>query len=269
MKDRLPYYWPLSTAYHRAREPLYRTIIADCGLPPDALVLDAGCGDGFFGRLIADVAGPAARVVAADSNLAPLRLCTPPTGEVHRCLTDVERAGLRPRTFDVVWLCRSMHSALDPQRRVDALARLLRPGGRLIVIENELAEWPIGTCSGPFERRLRRALDRFVRRRCDDGSSRDRYHAAHHLLNWLAGAGLDRTALRTYPVDDDAPLGGAVEAYWRAWMSWCGDVTGPFLSEADRIALARAADPEDPGYVLRRPGVRCSDPTTVAWGVAP
>ena len=31
----------------------------------------------------------------------------------------------------------------------------------------------------------------------------------------------------------------------------------------------RTADPQSPEYILRRPGVTCSDPTTVAWGVAP
>jgi SAM-dependent methyltransferase len=259
----------MSTAYHRARKNLYRRIITDCRLPPDALIVDAGCGDGFFSGLIAEVVGPAVRMVAADSNLAPLRSCTLPRNVVELCLTDVERAGLRPATFDVVWMCRTMHSVLDPQRRVDALVGLLRSGGRLIVIENELADWPIGAWPADFERRLRGALDRFVQQRGGGGSSSDRYHAPRHLQDWLARAGLQRIIIRTYPVEDVMPFGDAVETYWRAWMSWCRDVTRPFLSSADRIALSRAADPESPAYVVRRPGVTWSDPTTVAWGVAP
>ncbi len=269
MKNQLPYYWSMSTAYHQARKNLYRRIIADCRLPPDALIVDAGCGDGFFSGLIAEVVGPAARMVAADSNLAPLRWCTLPRNVVQLCLTDIERAGLRHGTFDVVWMCRSMHSALDPQRRVDALAGLLRSGGRLIVIENDLADWAIGAWPADFERRLRDALDRFVQQQCCDGSSSDRYHAPRHLQRWLAGAGLQRITMRTYPFDDVVPFSDAVETSWRAWMTWCGDVTRPFLSSTDRITLSRAADPESPEYVFRRPGVTCSDPTTVAWGVAP
>ena len=269
MKDQLPYYWSMSTTYHQARKNLYRRIITDCRLSPDALIVDAGCGDGFFSGLIAEVVGPAARMVAADSNLAPLRSCTLPRNVVQLCLTDIERAGLRHGTFDVVWMCRSMHSALDPQRRVDALAGLLRSGGRLIVVENDLADWPIGAWPADFERRLRDALDRFVQQRCSDGSSSDRYHAPRHLQSWLARAGLQRITMRTYPVDDVVPFGDAVETSWRAWMTWCGDVTRPFLSSADRITFSRSTDPESPEYVLRRPGVTCSDPTTVAWGVAP
>ena len=80
---------------------------------------------------------------------------------------------------------------------------------------------------------------------------------------------MQRITTRTYPVDDVVPFSDAVETSWRAWMTWCGDVTRPFLSHADRIALSRAADPVSPEYVLRRPGVTCTDPTTVAWGVAP
>jgi SAM-dependent methyltransferase len=269
MRDQLPAYWSMSMAYHQARKELFQTIIADCHLPTDALIVDAGCGDGFFSGLIAEVVGPAVRIVAVDLNLAPLRFCTLPRSVVGVCLTDVERAGLRPGIFDVVWMCRGMHSVLDPQRRVDSAVGLLRPGGRLIVVENELASWPIGPWPADFEDRLRDALERFVQQRGSGGSSRVRYHAPRHLQEWLARAGLQQITVRTYPVDDVVPLGDAVETYWRAWMTWCRDVTGPFLSSADRRALSGAADPQRPEYVVRRPGVTWSDPTTVASGVAP
>jgi SAM-dependent methyltransferase len=269
MKDQLPYYWPMLKAYHRAREGLYRRIITDRRLPPAVLILDAACGDAYYSGLLAAVVGPEARIVAADSNLGPLRACPLPGNGVQLCLTDVERAGFRPRSFDVVWLCRSMHSALDPQRRVDALAGLLRPGGRLIVIENELTSWPIRAWPADFEHRLRQALNQFVRQRCGDGTSIDRYHAPRHLPVWLARAGLQEITALTYPVDDAVPMGAHVETYWRAWMSWCGGVVRPLLSRADWAAYSRAADPESPEYVLKRPEVVCSDPTTVVCGVAP
>jgi SAM-dependent methyltransferase len=269
MKDQLPYYWPMLKAYHHAREGLYRRIITDCRLPPVALILDAAGGDAFFSGLLAAVVGPEARIVSADSNLAPLRSCPLPRNRVQLCLTDVERAGFRPRSFDVVWMCRSMHSALDPQRRVDALAGLLRSGGRLIVIENELADCPIRVWPAEFEQRLRQALGRFVQQRCSDGTSIDRYHASRHLPVWLARAGLRQLTVLTYPVDDVMPLRDGVEAYWRMWMSWCGAAIRPFLSNADWAAFSRAADPECPDYVLKQPELICRDPTTVVSGVAP
>ena len=151
MKGKLPRYWPAQQAYHHARADLYRRIIADCRLPPPTLILDAACGDAFYSDLLASMVGPRARVLAADFNLAALRSRPFSSAGVMRCLTDVEQAGLRS-SFDVVWMCRSMHSAADPQQRVSALAGLLRPGGRLIVVENDPFHCSIPAWSAEFER---------------------------------------------------------------------------------------------------------------------
>jgi SAM-dependent methyltransferase len=256
-------------AYHHAREELYRAIITDCRLPPTALLLDAACGDAFYSDLIADILGPQARIVAADCNLATLRSRPLPTTNIQPCLTDVERAGLRPGAFDVVWMCRSMHSVIDPQQRVTALAALLRPGGRLIVIENDLAHCPIFAWPADFEQRVQQALDRFLQQQCLNGAAIERYYASRHLPAWLARAGLRHITLHTYPVEDVVPLADAVERYWRLWMGLRGSMIRPFLLSADWQAYSHAFDPESPDYVLSQPGFYCLEPTTVAWGIAP
>ncbi len=256
-------------AYHYAREDLYRTIITDCHLPPGALILDAGCGDAFYSDLLASVLGPQVCIVAADCNLATLRSRPRPTTSTQPCLTDVERAGLRPGSFDVVWMCRSMHSVIDPQQRVMALAALLRPGGRLIVIENDLAHCPILAWPVDFEQHLQQALLRYLQQQCHNGASIERYYAARHLPAWLARAGLRHITLHTYPVEDVAPLAENVETYWRLWLGLRGSMIRPFLSSADWQAYSHASDPESPAYVLRQPGFYCLEPTTVACGIAP
>ena len=268
MKAQLPRYWPAQMAYHHAREDLYRRIIFDCRLPPAALILDAPCGDAFYSDLLASVVGPRVRVVAADFNLATLRSRPLSSAGVLRCLTDVEQAGLRRRSFDVVWTCRSMHSATDPQRRVTALAALLRPGGRLIVVENDPFHCSIPAWTTEFERRVQRAVDRLLRQRCGNGTSIDRYSAPRHSPVWLARAGLRQITARTYPVEDSVPLADEAERYWQLWMRQRGEMVRPFLSDADRRTYARAFDPEGHDYVLKQPGMSCLDPTTVVCGVA-
>jgi SAM-dependent methyltransferase len=268
MKDQLPDYWSMLKAYHHAREGLYRTIITDCRLPPAALILDAACGDAFYSDLLATIIGPQARIVAADYNLATLRSHPLPIAGVQPCLTDVERAGLRPGSFDVVWMCRSMHSVIDPQQRVAALAALLRPGGRLIVIENDLAHCPILAWPVDFEQHVQQALDRFFQQQCSNGASIDRYYASRHLPAWLAHAGLRHITLLTYPVEDVVPLADDVETYWRLWMNLRGSMIRPFLSSTDWQTYSHAFDPDSPDYVLNRPGFYCIEPTTVACGIA-
>ena len=269
MKDRLPTYWPVQEAYHRARSELYRAIIADCRLPPGALILDAGCGDGFYSDLLAREVGAHACIVAADTNLATLRSRAPRSAAVARCVTDVERPGVRRRSFDVVWMCRTLHSAIDPRQRIVALAELLRPGGRLIAVEDDPFHCPIPAWPTDFEQRVRRALDQLFRQRCRDGASVDRYHAPRHLAAWLADAGLDQITVRTYPVEDVVPMAAAVETYWRLWMDQRGELIRPFLSSDDRRTYARSFDAACREYVLARPGMRCQEPATVACGVAP
>jgi SAM-dependent methyltransferase len=269
MKNQLPDYWPMLKAYHRAREPLYRTIIADCGLPIDGLILDAGCGDAFYSRLIAEVLGGQVSILAVDYNLATLRSQLRPTASLQLCVSDIERAGLRRGAFDVVWMCRAMHSVNDPQRRLSTLAALLRPGGHLIVIENDLAHCPILSWPIDFEHRVQVALNQALTAQSHNGASIDRYYSSRFLPAWLAHAGLRQITMHTYPVEDVAPMTPEVETYWQLLMNFRGDLLRPYLSTADRLTHDRAFNPACPDYLLNRPGFYCLEPTTVAYGTAP
>ncbi len=264
-----PDYWPVCEAYHRVREPMYRAIIADAQLAPDALILDAGCGDAFYAQLIADILGPDARIVAVDRNSAVLRSRINRDPSIQVCLNDLEQAGLKRGVFDVIWSCRAMHSALDPLRRLSALALLLRPRGRLIVIENDLAHYPILSWPADFERRVREAQYRLLSSRSPDGASIERYHAARHLPAWLSQIGLRPVSMRTYVVEDVAPLASEVEAYWKLSMDYLGSLIQPFLSDEDRLVYSRVFDPESPNYLLRHPGFYAMEWMAVACGAAP
>lgn len=149
-----------------------------------------------------------------------------------------------------------------------ASAGLLSPGGRLIVVENDPFHCSIPAWSAEFERRVQHAVDRLLRQRCGNGTSIDRYSAPRHSPVWLARAGLRQITVRTYPVEDSAPLADDVERFWRLWMQQRGEMIRPFLSCAEWRAYARAFDPDGPEYVLNRPGVSFRDPTTVVCGVA-
>ena len=265
----IPDYWPLLTAYHGVREALYRTIITDARLAADTRILDAGCGDAFYSQLLADLLGPGARIVALDHNPDLLRARPNLAPSVHLCLSDLAWPGLQRAAFDAVWLCRTMHSAPDPVGRLAALAPLLRPGGRLIVIENDTAHDPILSLPAEFERRLREARVQYEKSRCLDGASPDRYHAARYLAAWLTQVGLQAVAVRTYVSEDVAPLDEPAEVYWRALMAWQGVCLMPFLSPADQAAYRRAFDPASPDYLLSSPGFHCLELTTVAWGIRP
>jgi SAM-dependent methyltransferase len=253
----VPDYWPLLQAYHDVRELEFRTIIEDAHLAPDARILDAGCGDAFYSHLLIDVLGPQACVVAVDHNRAAI--CSQPQAQSvpQLCVAEVECAPFPPRTFDAVWLCRSLHSASDAQRHIAALVPLLRSGGRLIVIENDLAHCPILSWPSDFEQRL------------PPGVSIERYFAARHLPHWFERAGLLQISIHTYSVEDIVPMPPAVEQYWKLTMDYRGRALRPFLSPQDWTAYSNAFDAESDEYVLRRTGFYCLEPITVAHGTAP
>lgn len=265
----LPDYWPWMAAYHRVRETLYSRIICDLQLSPAARVLDAGSGDGFYSQLFSSLLGPSANIVAFDRNLNLLRAVCDPAPNVYRCVGDLEHSGLAPASFDAVWLCRSMHSARDPLALLAALVPLLRPGGRLIVVENDTAHNPILPLAADFEHRLREARMLYERSRCPSDGVCERYKAARHLARWLHQLELSEVSIHTFVSEDLAPLDPAVEDYWRLFLSWDADHIAPFLSRADAAAYCASVDPASPTYLFTQPGCYCVELTTVAGATRP
>jgi SAM-dependent methyltransferase len=266
---RLPDYWPMMVAYHEVRQPLYRALLCDSALPAGARILDAGCGDCFYSQLLAEVAGPRAQIVAVDIDPAVLSSAAGLRPNVHRCFGDLDRPGLEPASFDAIWLCRTMHSVHDPVARLANLAPLLRPGGKLIVVENDTAHSPILAMPAEFELSLRVARLEYEKTQCRNGAARERYKAAPFLPRWLRQVGLESIEVRTYVSEDVAPLPPSVDAYLQLLLAWEATRLGPFLSLAARAEYARAFDPASPDYLPRQAGFYCLELTTVASGTRP
>ena len=265
----LPEYWPWMVAYHRVREPLYCRVIRELQLARAARVLDAGSGDAFYSQLFAGLLGPRAQIVAYDCDLNLLKTACDLAPNVFRCVGDLEQNCLAPASFDAVWLCRSMQAARDPLGLLSALVPLLRPGGRLIVVENDTAHYPILPVPADFEHRLHGARLQYERGRCAGAEACERYQAAKHLAHWLRQLGLVDLSVHTIVSEDLAPLDPAVEEYWRLFLAWDAHQLEPFLSSADAVAYCSASDPASPDYLLSRPGCYCVELTTVACALRP
>ncbi|MFD5567294.1 class I SAM-dependent methyltransferase [Streptomyces cadmiisoli] len=144
----------------------------------DLHVLDLGCGTGASTRALLRVA-PRARITGVDASPGMLRraLAKPWPARVrflHLTAEDVATAGEGP--FDAVFAAYLFRNVADPDRVLETVRALLRPGGRLAVHEYSLsgsavhrALWtavcrgviiPAGTVSG--DRDLYRHLWRSV-----------------------------------------------------------------------------------------------------------
>jgi SAM-dependent methyltransferase len=256
-------------AYHEARLSLFDELFTDACLPAEGNILDAGAGDGYYSHLLADRLGPAAHVIAADHNGALLRVLRPPTPNVSRLLCDLDQLPLAPGSLNAIWHCRSMHSATNPVALLAGLVPLLRPGGRLVVIENNTAHSPILPLPPYFERRLREARYAYEQSACRLECRPERYAAGPFLTLWLAQAGLVDVWAHTYTTEDFSPLPVPVAQYWQQFLDWEGSRVWPFLAEEDQAVYRRLLGSDSPEYLLAHPGVYCLELTTMAIASRP
>ena len=100
-------------------------------------IIDLGCGDG---TLTTELAKFASHVIGVDNNseiLASARQRIDRLGLKNVTLSseNVSKLSLRDNSQDVVFFTQSLHHLDDPKRGFDEAARILRPGGQVLVME--------------------------------------------------------------------------------------------------------------------------------------
>jgi ArsR family transcriptional regulator len=100
-------------------------------------VVDIGCGEGY---LTIEVARWARRVLAIDRSASVLARAKAlaarrRASNITFKRGDLERLPLDDATVDVAVLSQALHHAADPARAAAEAVRVLRPGGRLLVLD--------------------------------------------------------------------------------------------------------------------------------------
>jgi SAM-dependent methyltransferase len=113
----------------------------DTAYPPRSLVLEAGCGVGAQTVTLAE-RSPEARFVSVDIAPESLRVARERAGEAGRRNVGFARADLLAlpfpsASFDHVFVCFVLEHLAAPERVLADLARVLKPGGTLTVIEGD------------------------------------------------------------------------------------------------------------------------------------
>ncbi len=106
-------------------------------LMPPMVIADLGAGDGSFALLLAQ---RAARVVAVDASAKMLEVARETAvrhgiDNVEFRLGDMEEVPIDDAGVDLVFFSQSLHHALHPERAVAEAARILRPGGRIAILD--------------------------------------------------------------------------------------------------------------------------------------
>ena len=106
-------------------------------LMPPMVIADLGAGEGAFALLLAQ---RATKVIAVDSSAKMIEvgreqaLRNGVTNIDYR-LGDMEELPIDDSAVDIVFFSQSLHHALHPERALHQARRILRPGGRIVVLD--------------------------------------------------------------------------------------------------------------------------------------
>jgi ubiquinone/menaquinone biosynthesis C-methylase UbiE/DNA-binding transcriptional ArsR family regulator len=106
-------------------------------LMPPVVMADLGAGDGSFSLLLAR---RAARVIAVDASQKMLDVgrelaARHDVQNIEFRAGDMEELPIDGATVDVAFFSQSLHHALHPTHAMEEAARILKPGGRLVILD--------------------------------------------------------------------------------------------------------------------------------------
>jgi ArsR family transcriptional regulator len=106
-------------------------------LMPPMIIADLGAGEGAFALLLAQ---RAKKVIAVDTSAKMIEVAREQAlrhgvANVEYRLGDMEEIPIDARSVDLVFFSQSLHHALHPERAVEEAARILVPGGRIVILD--------------------------------------------------------------------------------------------------------------------------------------
>ena len=153
----------MSAGLHRLWK---RFAIETSGVRPGERVLDIAGGTGDLARLFADRVGPRGEVVLTDVNAAMLRRGRDRSLDagwilpVAQC--DAERLPFAPALFDCVSVAFGLRNMTHKDAALREMLRVLKPGGRLLVLEFSRVWAPLQPLYDAYSFRVLPALGRWV-----------------------------------------------------------------------------------------------------------
>lgn len=205
---------------------------------PGERLVHVGCGNGEIDVALA-LATPGLDVISIDVRPARARhtheLGVDVGLRLRALAGDLRHLPLRPATADAVLCLGVLQHLADPEAAAHTLAGLLRPGGRLLVVEpdHEARYWHSASPAGESAYAAARDTLRLWHRGDVPGAP-DRLGI--HVVSWLRDAGLEPLSVEPVPVSESR-LGAPPPGVW--------DARHRILT-----ALSSAPDREDDGRRL-------------------
>jgi ubiquinone/menaquinone biosynthesis C-methylase UbiE len=145
-----------------------KLVLAHLGALDGKRVADVGCGKGRFARILRE-RYPSASVYGLD--LAEAMLARAPSA-IHRCVATMTALPIADGSCDGAYAIESLEHAIDISTAVAELCRIVKPSGRIVIIDKNVEAW--GRLKTPAWERWfdRREVERLLACHCREVSSR-------------------------------------------------------------------------------------------------
>ncbi|NIH79805.1 methyltransferase domain-containing protein [Amycolatopsis viridis] len=149
---------------------------------PGERALEIGCGTGSEVQVLAAAAGADGAAIGLDPNAAMLALARQRAADspARFVAADVAALPFAGETVDAVLCERVFQHLTDPAAAVAEIARVLRPGGRVVLVDTD---WATGILHPGDPDLVRAVLDGMLSQTAEPAAGRK-------LAGWLSGAGL-------------------------------------------------------------------------------
>ncbi len=135
LRETIPHYERVNSVITFGLSGRMRKLFLDTEIPPGSVVLDAGCGPGELSKLLLSKC-EGCRVICMDPLPEMLREAAIRLGNRVKLLKGVfEDIPLEDGTVDVIMASYSFRDAFDKEKALQEFKRVLKPGGRLMILD--------------------------------------------------------------------------------------------------------------------------------------
>ncbi len=145
-----------------------KLVLEHLGDVGNGYVADVGCGKGRFAKIVAEH-NPQARVLAIDLAEAMLRQVA--TG-IHCCAASMTALPIPDDCCQGAYATESLEHAVDIEKAIAEICRIVKPGGRILIIDKNSRQWGRLTTPAWEKWFSRPELEKLLARHCRQVSSR-------------------------------------------------------------------------------------------------
>ncbi len=252
----LPDYEPLLESYHKAFAPELEAMVNTLSVAKGDLVLEMACGDGAYTPWLLAKVGDKGGVVGLDISPDYLALAksrasrSGERSEIRFVAASIGHLPFVEESFDAVWCAQSLFSLPEPVEAVARMARMVRPGGLVAVLEDDtlhqvLLPWPI-----EVELAVRRAEWEALR---DDSDHPRKYYVGRRLVGVFREAGLVDLRVDAFASTRVAPLDDVARIFASEYLRKLRERVSPRLGPEVSEAFDKLADPGSPDFLPDQP----------------